>query len=594
MRWVTDTVPAELCIGGRELFEPRLSADGHSVVYGEVDQKVVAICVADIGGTLARRIVPEPPMRSARGMGGGAWCFLHDDEHVAYTANDGNLWSLSLLDGTTCQITTVPDGCSAMAPVSLGGRIAYVVDLAEVRVVDLATNDDRRIDDGSDGFVIDPSFTPGGDLEWVGWSAPNMPWDESVVRRTSSDGRVAVVVSGGAVQQPRTAPDGRRFCVRDHTGHSVVWCDDQPVVSEPFDHAGPVWGAGARTFAWSPAGDEVAFTRNEGGFGRLCVADVATGAVREIGRGVHGQVSWRGDTIAAVRSGARTPTQLVAYSMPSAARTVIDTGTRADWSGVHLPEPDLVEIAASPTIAGSVVYARLYRSSIAESQRLIVWLHGGPTDQWQVSFMPRLAFWLSRGWHVLVPDHRGSTGHGRDYTHSLRERWGDLDVDDTVRVAHWAVEEGITSEGRMVVMGGSAGGFTALGAVAAAPGLFAAAAVAYPVTDLADLPVNSHRFEQHYTDLLVGPWPDTADRYSLRSPISWPERFVGTPLLVLHGDADPVVSVRQSVDFVAGVNAAGGDATLHVYAGEGHGFRDPANQLDEYRRLEVFLHRHAG
>ena len=255
--------------------------------------------------------------------------------------------------------------------------------------------------------------------------------------------------------------------------------------------------------------------------------------------------------------------------------------------------PDLQSIAAGEVTG--IVHGRLYRSPLndpSRPERLIVWLHGGPTDQWQVTFMPRLVYWMSQGWNIVVPDHRGSTGHGRAYTQALREQWGALDVADTIAVARWALDTGLTEPGRMVVMGGSAGGFTALSAVASAPGLFAAVATSYPVSDLADLPVNSHRFEQHYTDLLVGPWPQAEATYRERSPSSWPERFVGTPVLVLHGADDPVVSVQQSVAFVDGVRRAGGDAALHIYAGEGHGFRDPVNQLDEYRRLEEFLSAH--
>jgi dipeptidyl aminopeptidase/acylaminoacyl peptidase len=143
-------------------------------------------------------------------------------------------------------------------------------------------------------------------------------------------------------------------------------------------------------------------------------------------------------------------------------------------------------------------------------------------------------------------------------------------------------------------MGGSAGGFTALGSVAAAPDVFAAAAVAYPVTDLADLPERSHRFERHYTVGLVGPLPSSLQTYLDRSPAHHVDRFVDTPLLVLHGDSDPVVPVEQSRVFAERVRAAGGDVELHVYPGEGHGFRDAAHQLDEYARLEDFLSRHGG
>ena len=104
----------------------------------------------------------------------------------------------------------------------------------------------------------------------------------------------------------------------DVDGFLNLWAFDpdfnaKPLVAEPFEHGDPGWGPGQRSFAWSPDGDRIAFNRNEGGFGRLCVADVATGAVEEVAKGVHGSLTWEGDRLAALRSGARTPTEIVVY-----------------------------------------------------------------------------------------------------------------------------------------------------------------------------------------------------------------------------------------------------------------------------------------
>jgi dipeptidyl aminopeptidase/acylaminoacyl peptidase len=589
------------------VFEPRLSSDGGAVMYGEValdavGQRVVSLLLHVIGVAGSVRLTPEPAMRPARGMGGGSWCFALGETVVVYVATDGNLWLQPIDGGPTRQLTFLTNGRSAMCPSCHGDNVAFVVDLEEVRVVNVRTGAERRVDDAShDGlhdFVIDPTFTPDGKVAWVAWDVPNMHWDHSTIV-VEGDGDLTLgdaIATAHSVQQLQWAPDGRKFAICDHNGWAQVCREGRPVVEEQFEHAGPVWGPGARNYSVSPDGAHVAFTRNEHGFGRLCIASLATSEVTELGRAVHGQVSWRGDHVVALRSGARTPTQLVAYHVATGARTVIDAGSTVEWDVELLAEPELLTIPSTDVEGvGDVVHARLYRAPVAEPgtpTRTIVWLHGGPTDQWQVTFMPRLVYWMSRGWNIVVPDHRGSTGHGREYTQALRGQWGVLDVADTVAVARWVVQHGIAAPNSMVVMGGSAGGFTALSAVAAAPGLFAAAAVAYPVTNLADLPVNSHRFEQHYTDLLVGPWPQAGDVYRSRSPLSWPERFVGTPLLVLHGDADPVVSVQQSIAFVDGVRNAGGDAQLHIYAGEGHGFRNPVNQLDEYRRLTDFLAAH--
>ena len=349
-------VPAEQCIGGREVFEPRLTNGGLTVVYGEAGygdgvngesrEKVVSLLVRKVDSDEpVVRIAPEPPMRAARGMGGGTWTFTDDHRAVVYTAVDGNLWLQPLDGGTARQITQLGEGRSAMAPHCVGHLVAYVVDLAEVRVVDLVAGDDRRVDDGSSDFVIDPSLTGDGRMAWVAWDVPNMHWDESYVVVADAEGRNSRhEAPTTSVQQVQLLDDGRTMTICDRSGWAQVCLDESPIAADRFEHAGPVWGAGNRTYAISPDGESVAFARNERGFGRLCVAHVATGAVTELGRGVHGQVSWQGDTLVALRSGARTPTQLVAYHVPTGCRSVLDVGTTVTWDADLLVEPEAFEV----------------------------------------------------------------------------------------------------------------------------------------------------------------------------------------------------------------------------------------------------------
>ncbi len=215
------------------------------------------------------------------------------------------------------------------------------------------------------------------------------------------------------------------------------------------------------------------------------------------------------------------------------------------------------------------------------------WIHGGPTDQWQVEFMPRLSYWWSRGWDVLVPDPRGTTGHGRAYQQALHREWGRLDVDDTAAILRASHEQGASTPDLTVVMGSSSGGLTALGVLGRHPGLAAGGVVLYPVADLAVLADESHRFEAHYTISLVGPLDDAA-LYAERSPVSYANRIT-KPLLLMHGDSDPVVPFASTVDLAGRVRAAGGDVELVIMEGEGHGFRDPANRRLEYERTGAFL-----
>ena len=211
---------------------------------------------------------------------------------------------------------------------------------------------------------------------------------------------------------------------------------------------------------------------------------------------------------------------------------------------------------------------------------MICWIHGGPTDQWQVTFMPRVTYWVSRGWTVLVPDHRGSTGHGRAFQQAMRHGWGTVDAVDVAATIAYAQALGWGKRSRTVLMGGSAGGYTALNVLVSNPELVVGAAVVYPVSDPTVLSQATYRFEAHYNHTLVGHEPVVAN----------PERLE-RPVLILHGDQDPVVPVEGSKAFAERAAALGKDIEFHVFEGEGHGFRQLVNQIAEYEFIEHFLQR---
>jgi dipeptidyl aminopeptidase/acylaminoacyl peptidase len=507
---------------------------------------------------------------------------------VVYVGSDGDLWSQPIPGGVARRISRLaPErGVEAPAVARDGSFVVAVVDQAEVWRWWLdGGRPPERLDDGSADFVFDPFITTcGTTLVWQAWNVPDMPWDSSRVQRMTFDGQVRDELrAGGAIQQMRNMPDGSGICVRDDNGWLNLWLGERPLVDEPFEHAEPNWSQGQRSFAVAPDGGRIAFTRNEHGFGRLCVVDVASGRVSEVGRGVHGQLSWVGDRLVALRSGARTPTQVVAYDTTTWQRRTLAVGPVTAWDAVELPEPELVEIEQG----GVALYARRY---VAGGGRTLCWIHGGPTDQWRVEFMPRVAYWWARGWDVLVPDPRGSTGHGRDHQQALRGEWGRIDVDDTAALLSVSHARGWSTPASTVVIGSSSGGLTALGVLGLHPGLAAGGVVLYPVTDLIGLASASHRFEAHYTDTLVGPIGSNREKYAARSPISYADR-IRVPILVMHGDCDPVVPIAATVEFVDRVRAAGGDVEFVVMEGEGHGFRDPANRRADYELTGAFLAR---
>ncbi|MEO7557162.1 MAG: S9 family peptidase [Acidimicrobiales bacterium] len=604
-------ITAAMCAQGRGLAEPRLAPDARCVAFVATVAGRGQVVVVDAAGGPELVVTSDPPPTPAHAYGGGSFDWTPDGDALVYAGTDGGLWWVASHGGPSRPVATpVPTGAAAAPAVSPDGKwVAYVVDQHDVAVVALDPESmspswPQPLSCGAD-FCFDPMWSPDGELvAWQEWDVPAMPWDESrvVVRAASTAGTRGapdVVFGGNGVQaqQPRFSPDGAHLALlADASGFVNLWVADvsgesvkppRLLVDEAFEHGGPTWGLGQRSFAWSPDGTSIAFTRNEGGFGRLCRVAVATGAVDELGKGVHGALSWRGDRIAAIRSGARTPNEVVVYE--GGDRHRVARGPVGGFEGADLVEPEPVTWSADD---GATVHGRLYRPRPTDAPPpLLAWVHGGPTDQWPVTFIPRIAYFVERGWAVLVADHRGSTGWGRAYAQAMAGRWGELDVADVAAGMREAAARGWADGERMVPIGGSAGGFTVLNLLALHPELCAAGVELFGVADLLDLAETTHRFEAHYLDSVVGPLPAAAARYRDRSPVNLAERITA-PLLILQGEDDAVVPPAQSKAIAERLERLGRTVELHVYAGEGHGWGRPDTVIDELGRIESFLDRH--
>ncbi|PZE09472.1 S9 family peptidase, partial [Pseudomonas sp. 57B-090624] len=230
------------------------------------------------------------------------------------------------------------------------------------------------------------------------------------------------------------------------------------------------------------------------------------------------------------------------------------------------------------------------RGPADERPPLLVFMHGGPTSACYPQFDPRIQFWTQRGFAVLDLNYRGSSGYGRAYRQRLRGEWGRIEVEDAcAAVAHLAAA-GRIDGARAFIRGGSAGGYSALLALAEGR-TFRGGASLYGVSDPLALRRVTHKFEADYLDWLIGDPDLDAARYRQRTPLQRLDD-IEAPLIFFQGGRDAVVVPAQTCSMVDALRQRGREVEVHLYPDEGHGFRQAANlahaleaEYGFYRRL---------
>ena len=257
-----------------------------------------------------------------------------------------------------------------------------------------------------------------------------------------------------------------------------------------------------------------------------------------------------------------------------------------------LSEPDLV---SWETVGGATCWGIFYPAVGPDAERsprpLLVHMHGGPTSQVPFTWVGQAQYYATRGWHYLIVNHRGGTGYGRAYQDLLRNAWGVVDLEDARSGAEHAIRSLGADPKRVVITGGSAGGYATLWALTQQPDFWTAGVALCPLAHIYDAVIGAHRFERHYEESLMGRLPEAGPVWQERSPITHAHR-VKAPLLLFHGLDDKAVPHQQSVDFRDAMRRHGGTVELVSYEGEGHVFAKEATRRDVIERMERFLEKH--
>jgi dipeptidyl aminopeptidase/acylaminoacyl peptidase len=444
---------------------------------------------------------------------------------------------------------------------------------------------------GSD-FYASPSLSPdGSQLAWLSWDHPNMPWDgtELWVARIGQDGALenAEKVAGGteeSIFQPQWSPDGTLYFVSDRTGWWNIcrWENNQitPLAPMEAEFGLPQWVFGMSTYAFESDQRLIcAFTQK--GRWRLAEINLTTDKI-EVVETPYTDIAYLKacpGKAAFIGGAAGEPTSIVRLDLITHQPETLRRSSRVDIDAGYLSVPQSIEFPAG---RGQTAHAffyppqnKDYQGLEPERAPLIAISHGGPTASTTQSLNLAIQYWTSRGVAILDVNYGGSTGHGRAYRQRLNGQWGIVDTEDCVNGAKYAVEKFGIDPQRLIIRGGSAGGYTTLCALVFHD-TFQAGASYYGVSDLAALAQETHKFESRYLDRLIGPYPERQDLYVGRSPIHHSEGL-DCPIIFFQGLEDKVVPPSQAEKMVSILKEKKLPVAYIAFEKEQHGFRMAQN-----------------
>jgi dipeptidyl aminopeptidase/acylaminoacyl peptidase len=541
---------------------------------------------------------------------------VHEYGGGAYTVADGNVYFSNFDD----QRLYAQQLDSRPVPITPEGKFRYadfVFDKYRGRLVsvreDHTTSDreavsslvyiDPALDDGGrtivfgNDFYSSPRISPDGTrLAWLTWNHPCMPWDgtELMVGRLREDGTLdqTTRVAGGvgeSVFQPEWSPDNVLHFISDPSGWWNIyrWREDlSPSRAEPLyemnsEFGLPQWVFGLSTYGFE-SGDRLLCTYIHqsttnmasliSGTGKLDPINVPYSGIRSI-RVTSGHAFFIADSPI-------EPSAIIQFDISAGKAQVLRREANVIIDSRYLSQPEEVRF---PTEDGLTSFGFFYRpknqdyTAPADSKPpLLIICHGGPTSAANNSLsLENIQYWTSRGIAVCAVNYGGSTGYGREYRERLRDKWGIVDVDDCANAARYLTSQGEVDGNRLIIRGGSAGGYTTLAALTFRK-IFKAGASYYGVSDLEALATDTHKFESHYLDSLIGPYPEKRELYLQRSPIHF-TNSLSCPIIFFQGLEDKVVPPDQAVKMFEAVRSKGIPTAYIPFEGEQHGFLKAEN-----------------
>ena len=355
------------------------------------------------------------------------------------------------------------------------------------------------------------------------------------------------------------------------------------------------WEIGSGTF--SPDSRRLTWTANVDGNSEIFLYDIAgkNAVALPLPKGVNdlaGSVtsfSPDGQQLLYYHNGPTSPSDVWVYDFATQRSVQLTHSMLAGLSSEDMVEPFLVHYPSrdGKWQISAFVYVP-HNAPRDHTHPAIVYVHGGPTSQTMNSFNRIVQYLANQGYIVIAPNYRGSTGYGKEFMDANRFDMGGGDLHDVLAAADWIQQTGYVDPKKLVIMGGSYGGYMAMMALTKAPEVWAAGVPLVPFVNWSTEVQNEDPLLREYDLATMGDPVKSKELWEDRSPINFVDR-IKAPVLLLAGGNDPRCPKSEAQQVADAIKKRGGIVDFKVYENEGHGFARVENQIDAYTRVADFL-----
>ncbi len=592
-----ELVDLRAAVGGSH--SPKWAPDGSMITFVSAAGELVGLDPNDPGAA-PTTLVTDLSLSGVGSLGAPQPTWSPDGRWIAYTSDKSgapDIWLWSTQEHEDMQITMdlrhtrlmaranglawSPDGqWIAFSGDRFGNMDIWTVSVPDGKVYRLT--DDPLYE----GY---PSWTPDGsrllyvrmDDRWVDHDVIEVDPDGSNPRMVVRDTGFFDYRAGRAFASAQVSPDGETVLFRSQrSGWLNFWLVPRDGSTEPRQIAPSNYDqSDAR---WSPDGSWISYTENRDGVHSLRVVSADGSKSRalvdpDVGAALRPEWSPDGDRISYTFETPTRPAELFVLDVASGESRLLHS-TIAEGSAENLDMPEKV---AYPSSDGLTIESYLHRPPNAEpGERFpgVMWIHGGPTSQFDDQFRrhQQVHFFAQRGYVVLMPNIRGSSGYGLEFEDLNNGCWGHCDLEDVLAGVDYLKTLPDVDPDRIAVTGTSYGGIMTMDAVAFAPGVFQAAIALSGYGDMTDFHTRVHELQHiKLLEYELGPYPENRDVY-LNSSAILKAHEVTTPTFVIQGEGVAAEwrlredQPQASLDFARKLDQHYKIVRYKAYPGEGY------------------------